>query len=110
MAKPPRAGEYSHLPTSDQELTEYGAGHVASYVPGDRHVTKTEIEKISRGPTFVDFVTTRRERSMQDVTVVTEYKSTDSPLLPLLFVMVLRESLSVGSQDTPCATLKRRGY
>ena len=39
VAKPPRAGEYSHLPTSDQELTEYGAGHVASYVPGDRHVT-----------------------------------------------------------------------
>ena len=35
VPKPPRAGEYGILPTSDQELTEYGP---ASYVPGDRQV------------------------------------------------------------------------
>jgi hypothetical protein len=87
VAKPPRAGEYSHLPTSDQELTEYGAGHVASYVPGDRHVTKTvtrEMEKISRGPTFGDFVTTRTEGSMQDVTVAKlQSTSVQTHLFPL---------------------------
>jgi hypothetical protein len=49
-----------------------------------------EWKNIIRGPTFVDFVPFRTERSMQDVTVAiktTEYKSTDSPLRPLLNVM-----------------------
>jgi len=34
VAKPPRGGEYGILPTSDQELAEYGP---SSYVPGDRY-------------------------------------------------------------------------
>ncbi len=49
-----------------------------------------EMENISRGPTFGDFVTIRIEASMQDVPAArlgTEYKSTDSPLQPLLNVM-----------------------
>jgi hypothetical protein len=56
-----------------------------------------EMENISRGPTFGDFVTIRTEGSMQDIIhsyKTTEYKSTDSPLL-LLYRNVLREILSV---------------
>jgi hypothetical protein len=49
-----------------------------------------EIENISRGPTFGDFVTIRTEASMQP------FKCN-----------VLRESLSVGSNSIPCATLKK---
>ncbi len=48
------------------------------------------MENISRGPTFGDFVTIFTEASMQDNTVArlrTEFKSTDSPLPPLLNVM-----------------------
>jgi hypothetical protein len=55
------------------------------------------MENISRGPTFGDFVTIHTEVSMQDITVA-RLQST-----------VLRESLSVDSQNIPCATLKGRG-
>jgi hypothetical protein len=68
-----------------------------------------EVENISRGPIFGDYVTIRTEASMQDVSVArhyrVRYKSTESPLK----CNVLRESLSVDSQNIPCATLKRRG-
>jgi hypothetical protein len=65
---------------------------------------------ISRGPTFEDFVTIRTERSMQDLTVA-RLQSTrvQTPLSPSFKCNVLRESLSEGSQNIPCATLKRRG-
>jgi hypothetical protein len=48
-----------------------------------------EMENITRGPTFGDFVTFRTEGSMQDVRVARlgEYKSTDFPLPPLLNIM-----------------------
>jgi hypothetical protein len=39
----------------------------------------------------------------------TEYKSTDSPLLPFFKCNVLRESIYVNCQNIPCATLKKRG-
>ncbi len=39
----------------------------------------------------------------------TEHKITDSPPPPSFKCNVLRESLSVDSQNIPCATLKRRG-
>jgi hypothetical protein len=44
-----------------------------------------EMENISRGPTFGDFVTIRTEASMQDITVarlhrVQEYRLPSSPL------------------------------
>jgi hypothetical protein len=51
----------------------------------------------------------RTEASMQDVTVarLRVYKSTDSlPSPPSFRCNVLRESLSVDSQNIPCATLK----
>jgi hypothetical protein len=44
------------------------------------------MENISRGPTFGNFVTFLTEASLQDVTVA-DYKSTGSPLCPLLNVM-----------------------
>jgi hypothetical protein len=73
-----------------------------------------EMENISRGPspTFGDFVTVRTERSMQDVTVARLQNTRVQTPLSTLFKMyrnVLRESLSVGRQNIPCATLKRRG-
>jgi hypothetical protein len=69
-------------------------------------VAPREMEIRSRGLTFGDFVTILTEESMQDVTV-TRPQSTDSPLL--FYCNVLRESLSVDSQNIPCAPLKRRG-
>jgi hypothetical protein len=53
--------------------------------PCQLHVIFREMENISRGPTFGDFITIRTEATMQDVTVakLQEYKSKDSPL-PLL--------------------------
>ncbi len=62
---------------------------------------------ISRGPTFRYFVNIRTEASMQDVTVARqqEYKL---PSPPTFKYNVLRESLSVDSQNIPCATLKRK--
>ncbi len=61
-----------------------------------------EMENISSGPTFGDFI--RTEVSMQDV--VQEYRL---PFLPSFKCNVLRKSLSTDSQNIPCATLKRRG-
>ncbi len=74
-------------------------------------VSAREMENISRGSTFGDFVTLRTEASMQDVTVarlqrVQEYRL---PSPPSFKCNVLRESLSVDSQNIPCATLKRGG-
>ncbi len=70
-------------------------------------VSVREIDNIRRGPTFGDFGT---EASMQDVTVedyrVQEYRL---PSPPPFKCNVLRESLSVDSQNILCATLKRRG-
>jgi hypothetical protein len=69
-----------------------------------------EMENVSRDPTFGDFVTIRTEGSMKDVTVarlqIQEYRLSS----PSSFKCnVLRESLSVDSQNIPCATPKRRG-
>jgi hypothetical protein len=63
-------------------------------------------ESISRGSAFGDFVTIYREGSMQDFRVQ-EYRLHSS--LSFFNSNVLRESLSVDSQNIPCATLKRRG-
>ncbi len=53
-----------------------------------RFVKPREMEDITRGPTFGDFVIILTERSMLKVTgKTTEYKSTDFPLSPLLNVM-----------------------
>ncbi len=69
-----------------------------------------EMENISRGPTFGHFVTIRTERSMQ-VCKTTDYRVQEYrlPSPPSFKCNVLRESLSVDSQNIPCATLKRRG-
>ncbi len=64
-----------------------------------------EMENISRGPTFGDFVTIRTEASMQDVTVARQ-QSTRVQTPPSFKCNVLRESLSVDSQNIPSATLK----
>jgi hypothetical protein len=76
-----------------------------SYLVLDR---PREMENISRGPTFGDFVTILTEVSMQDNTVarLQEYRL---PSPPSMKCSVLRESLSVDSQNIPCGTLKRRG-
>jgi hypothetical protein len=66
------------------------------------------MENITRGLILRDFVTILTETSMQDVTVA-RLQSTDYPLPPILNVNVLRESLSVDSQNIPFATQKRRG-
>ncbi len=69
-----------------------------------------EMENISRGSTFGDFVTIRTEWSMQHVTVARLQSATVQTLLsPSFKCNVLLESLSVDSQNIPCATLKRRG-
>ncbi len=62
-----------------------------------------EMENISRGPTFGDFVTVRTEASMQDITVA-RLQSTrvQTPLSPYFKCNVLRERLSVDSQNIPC--------
>ncbi len=73
-------------------------------------VLTREMGNLSRGPTFGDFVTIRIEASMQDITVA-RLRSTrvQTPLPPSFKCNVLRESLSVDSQNIPCGTLKRRG-
>jgi hypothetical protein len=63
-----------------------------------------EMENISRGPTFGDFVTIRKEGSMQHVTVARLQSTYSSP--PSFKCFVLRESLSVDSQNIPCAMRK----
>jgi hypothetical protein len=56
-----------------------------------------EMENISRGPTFGDFVTIRTEGSMQDITGVTSLQEYRLPS-PLSFkCYVLRKNLSVDS-------------
>jgi hypothetical protein len=73
-------------------------------------VEAREMENISRGATFGDFVTIRTEASMQDVTVARP-QSTGVYGLHLSFSFkcnVLRENLSVDGQNILCATLKRR--
>jgi hypothetical protein len=85
--------------------------------PSVRIVTKSpkvgprEMENIRRGPNFGDFVSIRTEEaSMQNITVA-RLQSTrvQNPLSPSFRFNVLRESLSVDSQNIPCAALKRRG-
>jgi hypothetical protein len=78
------------------------------------HVFKNkELENISRGSTFWDFVTIRTDYYMgrcgtsrlQDY-IIQEYRLPS----PLSFKYnVLRESLFVDSPNIPCATLERRG-
>jgi hypothetical protein len=81
---------------------------------GRQHILEgsREMENVIRGSTFGDFVTIVRKGLMQNVTVA-RLQSTrvQNPLyLPYSFKCnVLRESLSVDSQNIPCATLKRRG-
>jgi hypothetical protein len=68
-----------------------------------------EMENISRGSTFGDFVTIRTGGSMQNVTVVRLQSTRVQTLLSLLFKNVMYcVSLSVDSQNIPCATLKRK--
>jgi hypothetical protein len=64
-------------------------------------------ENINRGPTFGDFVTIAGHHSCK----TTDSQSTrvQSPLSPSFKCNVLRDSLSVVSQNIPCATLKSRG-
>ncbi len=66
------------------------------------------MENISWGPTFENFVAIRTEASMQDVKRL-QSTSVQTPLSPPFKCKVPRESLSVDSQNIPCATLKRRG-
>jgi hypothetical protein len=61
-------------------------------------LTERDGEYKYRGPTFGDFVTIRTEASMQDITVARKQSKCN----------VLRESLSVDSQNIPCAALNRR--
>ncbi len=72
-----------------------------------------EMENISRGPTFGDFVTIRTEASMQDVTVTrlqsTRVQTTDSLLPSLLNVMYCVKVSLWTVKNIPCATLKRKG-
>jgi hypothetical protein len=64
------------------------------------------MENISSGSTFGYFFTVR---SMQDVSVARQQSMrVQTPLSPCFNCNVLRESLSVDSQNIPCATLKRR--
>ncbi len=69
-------------------------------------VLHREMENISTGPTFGDFVTIL---TGQHGCKTTKYKSTDSPLPPSIKCYVLRESLSEDSPYIPCAILKRKG-
>ncbi len=72
-------------------------------------VSSREMENISRGPNFGDFVTIRTDGSMQDVSIAgIQSTRVQTPLSPSFKSNVLRESLSVDSQNIPCATLKRR--
>jgi hypothetical protein len=76
------------------------------------NLSNRAMEYISRSPTFGDFfVTIRTERLMQKVTVTARLQSTRvQTSSPLSFKYnVLRESLSLDSQNIPCASLKRRG-
>jgi len=70
-----------------------------------------EMENISRGPTFGDFVTVRTEASMQDITVARlQSKEYRLPFPPILNVMYcVRDSLWTVKIFLACATLKRRG-
>ncbi len=81
-------------------------------VSGSETMVGTGIRgNISRGPTFGDFVTIRKEASMQGVTVA-RLQSTraQTPLSPPFFKCnLLRESLSENCQNIPCGTLKSRG-
>jgi hypothetical protein len=68
------------------------------------------MENISKGTNFGDFVTIRTKASMQDITVArlqstVQEKRLPSP--PSFKCNVLRESLSVDSQNNLCAILKR---
>jgi hypothetical protein len=71
-----------------------------------------EMENTSRGPTFGDFDTIRKEGSVQNVTVA-RLQSTGTvpvptrvqpPLSPSFKCNVLCESLSVDNQNIPCAS------
>ncbi len=65
----------------------------------------------SRGPTFGDFVTLRTEGSMQDIVVASLQRTRVQIPLSLSSIKcnVLRESLSVESQNIPCETLREGG-
>jgi hypothetical protein len=69
------------------------------------------MENISIGPSpSGDFVVIRTEASMQDITIARRQSTrVQTPLSPSFKCNVLRESLSVGSQNIPCAALKRGG-
>ncbi len=61
-------------------------------------------------PTFGDLVTILRKGSMQDITVASlQNTRAQTPLSPSFKCNVLRESLSVESQNIPCATPDRKG-
>jgi hypothetical protein len=70
-----------------------------------------EMENISRGPTFGDFVTILAKGSMQNNTVARLQSTRVQTSLssPSIKCNVLRESFSEDSQNILCATPKRRG-
>ncbi len=67
-----------------------------------------EMENISRGSTFGDFVTILTQGPMQDNTVARLRSTRVQTPLPTPHRNVLHESLSEDSQNIPCAMLKRR--
>ncbi len=69
------------------------------HIPGTVNRNR-EMENISRGSTFGDFVTIRAEASMQDVTVARLQRTrVQTPISSLFKCNVLRENLSVDSQN-----------
>jgi hypothetical protein len=65
------------------------------------------MENISRGPNFGDFVTIRTEGSMQDVSIAgIQSTRVQTSHYPSFECNLLRESLSVDSQNIPCLKLR----
>jgi hypothetical protein len=88
-----------------QESTFQPLPTAASFV-GNALTSHREMENISRGPTFGDLVTIRTEGSMLDIKVARLQKEYILPSPSSFKCNVLRESLSMDSQNIPCATLK----
>jgi hypothetical protein len=65
-----------------------------------------EMENISRGPTFGDFVTLSAQRRRCRTSQLQDYRLTSPPSFKF---NVLRESLSVDSQNIPRRTTKEKG-
>jgi hypothetical protein len=64
-------------------------------------VSYREMENISRGHTFGDFVTIRRKASMQDITVAMQDNRVQEYRLPTPLNLMYCMRVSVDSQNTP---------